>query len=324
MVSLRDISRNINNDAFGISSMWSLFRQIQSCPDRRAFTLVELLVVMGVSFMLVGLLMPAIQKVRAAADRMICASQLRQIGIAAQHYHGDYNALPPGLSSNKPGESYPYMSWLTRLLPYLEQDAQWKVTLNAYSKDRYPFNNPPHANFSLVMKNYICPADERLVQPQVTRKGLIVGLTSYLGVVGESWNKPNGCLFVDSRVRLTDIYDGTSHTILAGERPPSPDFWFGWWYASVGVAGTGCPDLLLGGRENNPFGSYISGCPPGPYSFGPGKLDNMCDVFHFWSLHPGGAQFLMADGSTHFLGYDAAPLIPALCTRNGGEVLELP
>ncbi len=307
------MSRKTDNSAFG---------RLRS--TRRGFTLVELLVVMGVIFMLIGMMMPAIQKVRAAADKMICASQLRQIGIAAHHYHADYGALPPGLTSNAPGQQMPYVSWLTRLLPYIEQDAAWSETLASYSKDKCPFHNPPHANFSRVMRNFNCPADERVAQPQGTRKGYIVGLTSYLGVIGTSWNKPDGLLYVNSRVRLTDIHDGTTHTILSGERPPSPGFWFGWWYASVGVAGTGSPDLLLGGKENNAFGSYIPGCPPGPYSFGPGKPDNMCDVFHFWSMHPGGAQFLMADSSVHFLNYSAAPLIPALCTRRGGEVVELP
>lgn len=290
----------------------------------RAFTLVELLVVVGVIFMLIGMLMPAIQKVRAAADKMVCASKLRQIGIAAHHYHGDYYVLPPGLSSNRPQQQFPNVSWLTRLLPYLEQDAAWNETLAGYRIDRSPFNNPPHTNFSRVMKLYTCPADDRLSEPQLTRKGYIVGLTSYLGVIGSSWNQPNGVLYLDSRVRLTDIYDGTTHTILAGERPPSPDFWFGWWYASVGVAGTGSPDLLLGGAENNAFGAYVPGCPIGPYSFGPGKFGNMCDVFHFWSMHPGGANFVMADGSVHFFNYSAAPLIPPLCTRNGGEPVEIP
>jgi hypothetical protein len=291
---------------------------------RAAFTLVELLVVLGVTFMLIGMLMPAIQKVRAAADRMMCAHKLRQLGVALHHYHADYHVLPPGVSSNKPTSQYPYMSWLNRLLPYLEEDATWNQTISAYQQDRYPFHVPPHSNFSKPVKHFACPSDERLQEAQVTRNGLIVGLTSYLGVLGSSWNQPDGCLFLDSRISLPQIHDGTSNTIVVGERPPSPDFWFGWWYASVGVVGTGSPDLLLGGKENNAFGSYVAGCPTGPYVFTPGKLDNMCDVFHFWSLHPGGAHFLMGDASVHFLKYSAAPIIPDLCTRNGGEGVSLP
>ncbi|MFT3881505.1 MAG: DUF1559 domain-containing protein [Gemmatales bacterium] len=291
---------------------------------RRAFTLVELLVVLGVTMMLIGMIMPAIQKVRASADKMTCASQLRQIGVALHHYHFDYQRFPPGLTLNRSTEQFPYMSWLTRILPYMEQDAAWNQTLSAYGQDRYPFNNPPHAQFSKPMRLYACPADERLVDAQPTRKGYIVGLTSYLGALGTSWNKPDGILSVGSKVRLTDIFDGTSHTIIVGERPPSPDFWFGWWYASVGIGGTGAPDVLLGGAELNGFGNYVPGCPPGPYFFKPGDTNNMSDIFHYWSLHPGGANFLMADGSLQFLRYDASAILPALCTRNGGEAVEIP
>ncbi|HQR41154.1 MAG TPA: DUF1559 domain-containing protein [Gemmatales bacterium] len=291
---------------------------------RRAFTLVELLAVMGVIFMLIGLLMPAIQKVRAAADRLRCASQLHQLGIALHLYHNDYGVLPSGVTPNRPGVPYPSLGWQARLLPYLEQESAWRQIEQAYRQDRLPFNNPPHEYFSRPMRLFGCPADERVHEPQYARGRYFVALTSYVGVLGSSWDKPDGCLYLNSRVKLTDIHDGTSNTIVVGERPPSPDFWYGWWYASVGVAGTGSPDLLLGGKENNPFGSYIPGCPLGPYVFAKGKVDNMCDTFHFWSLHPSGAHFLLADGSAQFLNYGAAPLIPALCTRSGGEVVEWP
>lgn len=292
--------------------------------NQSAFTLVELLVVFGVIFILIDMIMPAIQKVRAAADRLVCANQLRQLGTALHMYHGDYGALPSGVSPNRPNTPYPYLGWQARILPHVEQDTAWNQIQQAYRANRSPFVSPPHTYFSKPLKLFPCPSDERLVDAQLTRRGLVVGLTSYVGVLGSSWNQPDGCLYVDSRVRLTDIRDGTTQTIMVGERPPSPDFWFGWWYASVGVVGTGSPDLLLGGKENNAFGSYVGGCPTGPYVFAQGKLDNMCDVFHFWSLHPGGAHFLMADASVHFLNYSAAPLIPELCTRNGGEMVELP
>jgi len=291
---------------------------------RRAFTLVELLVVVGLCCMLIGMIMPAIQKVRAAADKLTCANQLRQLGTALHLYHNDYLAFPAGLTSNKPTQQFPNMSWMARILPYVEMDSAWNQIQAAYQIDRSPFKNPPHAYFSKPIKLFGCPSDERVSDPRPTRKGYIVGLTSYVGCLGTSWNQPDGMLSLDSRVRLTDVRDGTTHTIMVGERPPSPDFWFGWWYASVGVVGTGSPDLLLGGYENNAFGSYVPGCPPGPYFFKPGDLNNMSDIFHFWSLHPTGAHFLMADASVQFLNYDAAPIIRALSTRSGGEVVEVP
>lgn len=70
--------------------------------------------------------------------------------------------------------------------------------------------------------------------------------------------------------------------------------------------------------------SLLPQCGDGPYSFSPGSLKDPCSVFHFWSLHPGGAHFLAVDGSVHFLPYAAASLLPALATRAGGEVANLP
>src|SRR5262249_32040575 len=112
--------------------------------------------------------------------------------------------------------------------------------------------------------------------------------------------------------------------ILVGERPPSPDFWYGWWYAGYGQAGTGSIDMLLGTRERNYGGGYVSQCPPGPYHLLPGNIREQGDVVHFRSLHSGGANFLFGDGSTHFLPYAADAVLPAMATRSGGEVVALP
>ena len=111
---------------------------------------------------------------------------------------------------------------------------------------------------------------------------------------------------------------------MVGERPSSPHLDFGWWYAGWGQMKTGSCDSVLGVHEINtsPFLDTI--CRPGASTFGPGALNNTCDMFHFWSLHPGGANFLFADGSARFLAYSAAPVLPVLATRAGGEVAELP
>jgi prepilin-type processing-associated H-X9-DG protein len=82
--------------------------------------------------------------------------------------------------------------------------------------------------------------------------------------------------------------------------------------------------MLLGAREINRGGAYDSACPPGPYQFRPGRLEEQCDLFHFWSLHSGGSHFLFADGAVHFLSYDADTVLPALSTRAGGEVATIP
>src|SRR5262249_42670158 len=131
-------------------------------------------------------------------------------------------------------------------------------------------------------------------------------------------------LYLNSKVRLTDITDGTSNTILVGERPPSPDFWYGWWYAGYGQAGTGSIDMLLGARERNYGGGYVAQFPSRPHHFQPGNIREQCDVFHFWSLHSGGANFVFGDGSVQFLAYSADSILPALATRASGEVVQLP
>jgi prepilin-type processing-associated H-X9-DG protein len=289
--------------------------------DRRAFTIVEFLTVLGVLSLLMSLLIPAIQHVRAAADKMICASRLRQLGVALHHYHADNDRLPPGYTSIKPQEQFPRMSWHARLLPYIEEDNLWKGTVAAYALDRFAFNVPPHLGFTTPIKLYGCPADERLSKPQPTLNNRTPALTSYVGVLGTDYRFTDGVLYKDSRTKLGHIYDGTSNTIMVGERPPSADNFYGWWYAGFGQNGTGSLDMLLGARERNFGGGTTAGLPPGPYAFGPGRIDNLADVFHFWSLHPSGAHFLFADGSTHFVSYDVSPtLIPALATRSGGEV----
>ncbi|WP_088252464.1 DUF1559 domain-containing protein [Fimbriiglobus ruber] len=129
----------------------------------------------------------------------------------------------------------------------------------------------------------------------------------------------DGVLYRDSAVRFSDITDGTSQTLLAGERPPSPDFQYGWWYTGLGQLRTGSLDMVLGVNEANRMASVFDLCPPGHYSFQQGRLDNPCDRFHLWSPHPSGANFAFADGSVKFLGYSAAPALPALSTRAAGD-----
>ncbi len=289
-----------------------------------AFTLIELLVVIAIIAVLIGLLLPAVQKVRAAASRIQCANNLKQIGLALHLYHDAQSSLPPGITSPKRGEPRPFLTWLARLLPHVEQEQLWQATVATYQRERFPFLNPPHVGFGTPLRVFACPVDGRVLELDYTHQGRRPALTSYVGVLGTAFDRTEGVLYRDSRVRLTDILDGTAHTLAVGERPPSADRWYGWWYAGFGQAGTGSGDMLLGARERNAGGPYVSQCPPGPYQFGPGGVTNQCDLFHYWSLHVGGAHFLFADGSVRFLAYSAAPLLPALATRAGGEVVRIP
>jgi prepilin-type processing-associated H-X9-DG protein len=290
---------------------------------RAAFSLVELLVVIGVSLVAAGLAMPAAQRARDASYRTACANNLRQIGLALHNYHDLYKAFPPGCTSYGSGDPYPFLSWQTRLLPFLDQEAVWDQTVQAYALDRNFSDNPPHVGLATVLPMFTCPADGRTSEAQKTR-GYLVAFTSYLGVEGQSVDRTDGVFYLDSHVRMSDITDGTSNTLMAGERPPSADLFYGWWYAGQGQAVTGSCDEFLGVREINIAGPSFFGCMNGPYRYDIGQAKNQCDQFHFWSLHMEGAHFLFADGSNRFLAYDADAVMPALASRNGGEDPQIP
>jgi prepilin-type processing-associated H-X9-DG protein len=130
---------------------------------------------------------------------------------------------------------------------------------------------------------------------------------------------------MDSKVRFADVTDGLSNTLLLGERPPSFDLVFGWWYAGTGQDWNGSAEMILGVREPN-YGLRpdYPACPKKTYEFGPGRFAEPCDVYHYWSPHPGGAMFAAVDGSVRFMRYDANAVMPKLATRAGGETERLP
>lgn len=290
---------------------------------RPGFSLIELLVVVAIFGVLVGLTLAAVQRARAAAEGAKCRNNLRQIGIALHGYDAAKGMLPPGASYRNGSDPEPFMSWCTRLLPHLDQLSLWQSAQQAYTGERDFRINPPHVGFSTVLPVFVCPADARTAKPFPVGR-LRPALLSYLGLEGVNQFRQNGVLFLDSRVRLSDISDGTSQSLMVGERPPSADGVFGWWYAGKGQDQDGSADMVLGVREQNIDGPYAYGCSRKPYEFVPGRIDNQCDAFHFWSLHHAGAHFLFADGSLRLLRYSANPIMPALATRAGGEAIALP
>lgn len=286
----------------------------------RGFTLVELLVVVAIFGVLIGLLLSAVQQARASADRLKCTNNLKQIGLAFHMYHDRQGSLPPGHRSPARAEAMPWSGWPLSLLPELEQASLFANAQSAYRLNQNPFLNPPHTGLATIVPIYVCPSDGRAASVQwAPRSRFFTAFTDYLGVSGRDSSTLDGVLFQGSSIRFADITDGTSNTLLVGERPVSRDFQYGWWYAGIGQKNTGSADVVLGVREVNLLPVIPGSCGPGAYAFRSGRIDDQCDMFHFWSLHPGGANFLFVDGAVHFLPYSANPIMPALASRAGGE-----
>jgi len=334
-------------------------------PSRRTgFTLIELLVVIAIIAILISLLLPAVQKVREAASRSECLNNLKQIALACHSYHDVNNKLPPGVSGDLPNI---FWSWLAKLLPYVEQDNlyqqadAWSRQTGSWATQPFPTGPnfwdpwgdgasiPPNPALATQMPVYICASDSRsLVVTYVSDFNLTVSFTSYLGVSGvrgdygaPTTDKMNGCLFTNMSdpspfalpfgasgvppIRLTDIRDGMSNTLLIGERPPSSDLDYGWWFAGAGYDGSGTGDVVLGASEVA-FATAL-GCPASKVGFQAGDVNEPCDRVHFWSLHPGGANFALADGSVRFIAYQdnmsgpSNTLLQALTTRAGEETI---
>lgn len=289
---------------------------------RSAYTLIETILVVAILTVLVALTLSGVQQVREAAARASCQNNLRQQGLAFQQYASSNGSLPPGCSYKDGKDPMPMLGWQTRLLPYIEQANLWDQTVAAFKIDTDFSHKPPHGGAATIIPIYGCPTDDRTKSPQ-SYSGQYYGPTSYLGVSGTQNFRLEGVLYLDSSVKLTDIRDGTSNTIAIGERPPSTDSRFGWWYAGLGLQVDGDADLLLGVRGLNDRSLYPT-CSVGPYHFMAGRVREQCDMFHFWSLHPGGASFAFADGSVRFLAYSADSIMPALSTRAGGESVSVP
>jgi prepilin-type N-terminal cleavage/methylation domain-containing protein/prepilin-type processing-associated H-X9-DG protein len=291
----------------------------------RAFTLVELLVVIAIVGVLLGLLLPAVQKVREAANRLTCSNSLRQLALAAHHYHDDRQAFPPGFfRAPGPWLEARVVTLYVALLPYVEQgnlERRWDFT--RYGNNLGPY---PTATASQVIALAVCPSDA-LPRPAVDLNDAEAaprhwGLVSYGGNAGvRATGVPtkDGIFFEGSAVRIADVTDGVSNTLLWGERnhwdpnydrlcPRDPIGTNGWW------AYAGTADLLLGAAlpVNYQVPATAAGCDAV-------KADRLSA---FGSRHPGGANFALADGSVRFLT-EKMPLatLQALSTRGKGEVV---
>jgi prepilin-type N-terminal cleavage/methylation domain-containing protein len=309
--------------------------------SRTGFTLIELLVVIAIIAILIALLVPAVQKVRDAANRAHCQNNLKQLGLAVHNYAGTNKKFPQGVDYTYP---YQYWSWMAQMMPYYEQQALYNeantwANGNSTGYNWWPWGNfpatPCNPALGVTVPTLICPGDgrENIVQ-QGSNFGLypssLVAFTGYLAVAGsaqgnETYNGQNpgsnGIFYWTSTTRFADIIDGTSNTLMIGERPPSVDLYYGWWFAGAGWDGSGVGDVLMAARATN-YASSL-GCSTAYVGFQQGNFTNPCDQAHWWSPHTGGGNFCLGDASVRFFSYSLNSILPQVCSRNGGEVADM-
>ncbi len=271
---------------------------------RQGFTLIELLVVIAILAILIALLLPAIQQAREAARRTQCKNNLRQLGLALHNYHDRHGSLPPQTVIDDRA-STGWWSWITRVLPDLDQQPLYEH----FDLGDDVWNNcsryKPWTSQRLAVLQ--CPSDpnsDRIFESD----GEAYALTSYLGCRGSTRQLPGNGVFpdVNRTVRFADIRDGTSQTLLLGERPADAQAFLGWWAVGIGDDGYGLGDYVLDLSEG------LHG----------GDLNGNVDLLHYWSAHAGGAHFALCDGSVRFLSdsIDNEALM-ALGTCHGSEVV---
>jgi prepilin-type N-terminal cleavage/methylation domain-containing protein/prepilin-type processing-associated H-X9-DG protein len=302
---------------------------------RHGFTLIELLVVIAILALLIGLLLPAVQRVRESASRTTCQNNLKQLALAVHNFHDAVGHFPtshsPWPEPTTPRGPFTGRSWILESLPFLEQEALYQrlepTRVGNFFDDeglRSPATRPLLAAQIPLLH---CPSDMSSRDPVVARcqyqlVGIAVELTNYKGVLGDTrvgglqssfdgpvpdchWrNRCNGVFYRNNYQdlpRIQSVKDGTSNTLLIGEDLPELNFHSAAFYANGDYSSCHVPLNHL----------------PDPYRWP--------DAIGFRSRHPNGANFAWVDGSVRFVSksIDHAQY-RAACTKAGGEVNRLP
>lgn len=274
---------------------------------RRGFTLIELLVVIAIIAILVALLVPAVQKVREAAARTTCRNNLKQLGLALHGYHDANKKLPPGYAMNVNAmgqETGPGWGWGAHILDYVDQ-SPLRSQIN-FGVDVTAASHATPRTQKLAV--FLCPSDDNI--GTFTPPGGSVALAhgDYVGVFGsnEIEDNPaggNGIFFRNSQVRFLQITDGTSNTLMVGERC-SMRYTATWTGVLAGV--DEAQALVLGTCDHPPN-------------------DILGHAEDFASRHTNGVNFLYADGTVRTIDNSIIPSVyQALATRMGNEAVSVP